>query len=47
MFHEVHVWISSRKLKSGKRGFYLRWIDDTSGKWKNKAAGTDRKRAER
>ena len=44
---ETKVWISSKKLKSGKRSYYLRWIDHTSGKWKNKAAGSDRKRVER
>lgn len=47
MNDEPRVWISSKKLKNGKRSYYLRWIDLTTGKWKNKVAGTDRKRVER
>ena len=35
MNDEPKVWISSRKLKSGKRSYYLRWIDLTTGKWRN------------
>ena len=45
--NEARVWISSRKLKSGKRSYYLRWIDPGTGKWRNQKVGTDRKRAER
>lgn len=44
---EPKVWISSRKLKSGKRAYYLRWIDPGTGHWRNQKVGTDRKRAER
>ena len=47
MTDEPKVWISSRKLKSGKRSYHLRWIDPVTRKWRNKAVGTDRKRAER
>lgn len=47
MHDEPRVWISSRKLKNGKRSYYLRWIDAATGKWRNEKAGTDRKRAER
>ena len=47
MNDEPKVWISSRKLRSGKRSYYLRWIDLATGKWKCKLASTDRKRAER
>ncbi|MCZ6651518.1 MAG: tyrosine-type recombinase/integrase [Planctomycetota bacterium] len=47
MSDETKVWISSRKLKSGKRSYYLRWIDVTTGKWRNQKVSTDRKRAER
>lgn len=44
---EPKVWVSSRALKSGKRSYYLRWIDVATGKWRNQKSGTDRKRAER
>ena len=47
MTDETRVWISSRKLKSGKQSYHLRWIDLTTGKWRNQKASTDRKRAER
>ncbi|MCZ6652986.1 MAG: hypothetical protein O7D91_08160, partial [Planctomycetota bacterium] len=47
MNDEPKVWISSRALKSGKRSYYLRWIDLATGKWRNQKVGTDRKRAER
>ena len=47
MIDEPKVWISSRKLRSEKRSYYLRWIDLTTGKWRNKKAASDRKRAER
>lgn len=47
MNDEPKVWISSRALKSGKRSYYLRWIDSATCKWRNQKAGTDRKRAER
>ena len=47
MNDEPRVWISSRKLRSGKRSYYLRWIDLATGKWRNQKVGTDRKRAER
>ena len=47
MNDEPKVWISSRKLKSGKRSYYLRWIDLTTGKWRNQKVGTERKIAKR
>ena len=47
MIDEPKVWISSRKLKRGKRSYHLRWIDPTTGKWRNERVGTDSKRAER
>ena len=47
MNDEPKVWISSRKLRSGKRSYYLRWIDLATGKWRNQKVGSDRKRAER
>ena len=47
MQDEFRVWISSRKLKSGKRSYSLRWVDHTEGKWRSTRVGTDRKRAER
>ena len=47
MNDEPKVWISSRKLKSGKRSYHLRWIDLATGKWRNQKVGTDHKRAER
>ena len=47
MNDEPKVWISSRALKSGKRSYYLRWINLTTGKWRNQKVGTDRKCAQR
>ena len=54
MIDDPPVWISSRKLKNKsadpkrpRQSYHLRWIDLTTGKWKNKAVGTDRTRAER
>ena len=32
---KVRVWVSSRKLKGGRRAFYARWIDASAGKWVN------------
>jgi integrase len=46
MYDETRVWISSRKCR-GKPTYHLRWIDYATGKWRSKAAGTDRKFAER
>jgi len=42
---EQKVWLSSRKLASGKTSYHLRWICPTEKKWKSKGAGTDYKRA--
>lgn len=40
----MNVWLSSRKNR-GKTTYHLRWKH--GGKWKSKAAGTDKKKAER
>ncbi|MCH9033811.1 MAG: hypothetical protein IID42_04830, partial [Planctomycetes bacterium] len=40
----VRVYVTERKLRK-KPGYSLRWIDPSTGKWRSKAAGTDRRRA--
>ena len=47
MIDESKVWISYRKLTSGKMSYHLRWIDFSNGKWRSRKVGTDHKRAER
>ena len=45
MTTEPKVWISDKRLRSGKRSYRLRWI--AAGRWQSKTIGTDRKLAER
>ena len=44
MTDEPKVWLSSRSYR-GKMSYHARWRDPSTGKWKSKAAGTNRKRA--
>lgn len=47
MTDDPKVWLSSKKQRNGpKRYYYLRWLDPGEGKWRNRAAGTDKRRAE-
>ena len=45
MNDDPKVWLSSRKLKSGKTSYYLRWMCPQARRWKNEKAGTDKRRA--
>lgn len=46
MSDQQRVWISRRSNK-GKDSYHLRWLDPVTGKWRSRAAGTDRKQANR
>ena len=46
MSDTARVWIAKRKTK-GQTTYRLRWIDPVAGKWRSRAAGTDRRVADR
>lgn len=45
MTDEPKVWISSRKLASGKPMYYLLWLDQDANRWRYRSVGTDKEKA--